>query len=80
MRSGMATKLDKIEDEALETMVSIGLFPSKDEAARAAIIKYASDMGILSPEIIWTRITGHKRRKVTPAQLMKDLETVEDET
>ena len=48
----MATKLDKIEDEALERMVSVGLFPSKDEAARAAIIKYASDLGILTPGII----------------------------
>ena len=58
-------------------MVKVGLFPSKDEAVRAAIIKYATDLGIFSPEMLWGRILRHKRRKVTPDQLKKDLEAIE---
>ena len=49
MKAETAIKLEKAEEEALEKMVRVGLFPSKDEAARAAIIKYASDIGVLKP-------------------------------
>jgi Arc/MetJ family transcription regulator len=71
-------KLEKAEEDVLGKMVEVGLFHSRDEAARAAIIKYASDLGILSPEILWRKISRHKRRKVTPQQLMKDLEIIEE--
>ncbi len=80
MKTGTAIKLDKAEEAALEKMVKVGLSPSKDEAARAAIIKYASDMGIFSPQMLWSKITGYKRRKVTPEQLKKDIEAIENET
>lgn len=76
----MAIKLERVERDALERMVKVGLFPSRDEAARAAIIKYAADLGLMSPELLWHKITTHKRRKVTPSQLMKDIEAVGNET
>ena len=79
MKAGTAIKLEKAEEEALERLVKTGLFLSKDEAARAAIIKYASDMGILRPRILWQKVSGRKRRKVSPGQLMKDLDTIENE-
>ena len=79
MKSGTAIKLERVEEDALEKMVKTGLFQNKDEAARAAIIKYASDLGILSPEMLWNKIIKHKRRNVTPAQLIKDLEAIENE-
>ncbi len=61
-------------------MVEKGLFANKDEAARAAIIKYASDLGILSPAMMWNKIRKHKKRKkVTPEQLKTDMEALEDE-
>jgi Arc/MetJ-type ribon-helix-helix transcriptional regulator len=78
MRS-TAIKLERAEEDALERMVRVGLFTSKDEAARAAILKYASDLGLMSPEMLWQKITRHKRRKVTPAQLMRDIEAVSNE-
>jgi len=80
MKTDMAIKLEKAEEDVLEKMVRVGLFPSKDEAARAAIIKYASDLGIFSPEMLWNKIGKFKRRKVTPKQLIKDLEEIENET
>lgn len=72
-------KLEKAEDEALGQMVKVGLFLTKDEAARTAIVKYASDLGILNPAMLWKKISEHERRKVGPEQLKKDLETLEDE-
>lgn len=79
MKTGAAVKLKRVEEDALEKMVRAGLFPNKDEAARAAIIKYASDLGIFSPEMLWNRIGKYKRRKVTPKQLMRDIEVIENE-
>ncbi|HLA49923.1 MAG TPA: hypothetical protein VJ000_01880 [Thermodesulfovibrionia bacterium] len=77
--AGAAVKLEKAEEEALEKMVKIGLFANKDEAARAAIVKYASDLGILNPAMLWDKIIKYKRRKVTPEQLKRDLEALENE-
>jgi hypothetical protein len=74
-----AITIEKVAEEALEKMVRRGLFPSKDEAARAAIIKYASDLGLLSPAILWGKISRHKKRRVTPSQLIKDIEAVGNE-
>ncbi len=72
--------LGKAEEEALDNMVEVGLFISRDEDARAAILKYAMDMVVLSRQAIWQEMEKIKRRKVTPAQLAKDLETLEDES
>lgn len=79
MKASTAIKLEKGEEEVLEKMVKAGLFQSRDEAVRAAVIKYASDLGLFSPGMLWDRIVRHKRRKVTPEQLEKDLEAIEDE-
>ncbi len=74
-----AIKIEQAQEDMLERMVELGLFNTKDEAARAAIIKYASDLGLISPEMLWNKISKHKRRKVTPSKLMKDIEAVENE-
>ena len=72
--------LGKVEQEALDHLVEAGIFPSRDEAARAAIFKYAMDIGILNRKAIWQEMETAKRRKITPKQLAKDLETLEDES
>lgn len=71
--------LEKAEEKVLDYLVEAGLFASRDEAARAAILKYAMDMGVLSRETIWQEMKKTEKRKVTPEQLAKDLETLEDE-
>ena len=70
----------KAEEEALEQLVGMGLFMNHDEAARAAILKYAMDIGVLDRGGIWKKLEGIRKRRVTPAQLKKDLESLEDET
>jgi Arc/MetJ-type ribon-helix-helix transcriptional regulator len=71
--------LEKAEEEALDHLVKVGLFTNRDEAARAAILKYAMDIGVLNRQVLWREMENVKRRKVTPDQLAKDLETLEDE-
>lgn len=72
--------LEKAEERALNNLVKAGLFASRDEAARTAIVKYAMDIGVLSRQGIWQEMEKIEKRKVTPEQLGKDLETLEDET
>ncbi len=72
--------LEKVEQEALDHLVKAGIFLSRDEAARAAILKYAMDIGVLNRKSIWQEMETVKRRKITPKQLDKDLETLEDES
>ncbi len=71
--------LEKAEEEALDHLVKMGLFTNRDEAARAAILKYAMDIGVLNRQVLWRGMENVKRREVTPDQLAKDLETLEDE-
>ena len=76
------TKLftERVADEAIESMVKVGIFASKQEAVRAAILKYAMDVGALSREDVWRRIKVYKPRGVDPEQLKNDLESIENET
>ena len=72
-------KLEKTEEEALDYLVKVGLFSNRDEAARAAILKYAMDIGVLDRRALWQKMGEVKRRKVTPDRLVMDLETLEGE-
>ena len=73
----LTLKFRGLEAELLEEMVRLGLFNSKSEAIRAAIMKYAVDSGLLSREDLWKRIKAHKRRIVSQEQLEKDLQRLE---
>jgi len=80
MMEKVKLNLEKAEQEALDHLIEAGLFPSREEAARAAILKYAMDIGVLNRKAIWQEVETAKRRKITPKQLEKDLETLEDES
>ena len=73
----LTLKFRGLEAELLEEMVKLGLFNSKSEAIRAAIMKYAVDSGLLSREDLWKRVKAYKRRKVSPDELKKDLQSFE---
>jgi len=73
----LTLKFRGLEAELLEEMVRLGLFNSKSEAIRAAIMKYAVDSGLLSREDLWKRIKVQKRRRVSPGQLEKELQRLE---
>jgi len=73
----LTLKFRGLEAELLEEMVRLGLFNSKSEAIRAAVMKYAIDSGLLSREELWKRIRAHKRRGVSPEKLEKELQRLE---
>ena len=76
----LTLKFRGLEAELLEEMVRLGLFNSKSEAIRAAVVKYAVDSGLLSREYIWKRIKAHKKRGVGPEQLEKELQSLEQQS
>jgi len=57
----LTLKFRGLEAEILEEMVRLGLFNSKSQAIRAALMKYAIDSGLLSKEDLWKRIKAHKK-------------------
>lgn len=79
MESTLTLTFKGIEAEILNKMVSLGLFNTKSEAIRSALIKYAIDLGLLERKNIWAKIEEYPRRKITPEQLVKDLEMLENE-
>lgn len=74
----LTVKFRGLEAELLEEMVRLGLFNSKSEAIRAAIMKFAVDSGLLSREDLWKRVKVHKSRDVSPDELEKDLQRLEE--
>jgi len=75
----LTLKFRGLEAALLEDMVRLGLFNSKSEAIRAAVVKYAVDSGLLNREDLWKRIKSHRRRGVSPEQLEKDLQRLEQQ-
>lgn len=75
----LTLKFRGLEAELLDEMIRLGLFNSKSEAIRAAIAKYAVDMGLLGRRELWSRVERHSRRKVSPEKLGEDLDSIEAE-
>ncbi|MEM3010749.1 MAG: ribbon-helix-helix protein, CopG family [Candidatus Bathyarchaeia archaeon] len=73
----LTLKFKGLEAELLEEMVRLGLFNSKSEAIRAALMKYAVDSGLLSRKDLWKLVRAHKRRKTSPDELERDLQSLE---
>ncbi len=75
----LTLKFRGIEAKLLEELVKRGFFSTKSEAIRAALIDYFLKLGLLTREQQWKEIQSLPRRKVSPEQLAKDLEKIEDE-
>ena len=75
----LTLKFKGIEARLLKQMVDLGLFNSKSEAIRSALIKYAIDLNLLDKKIIWQEIQANKKRKVSPEQLSIDIQSIRDE-
>ena len=73
----LTLKFRGLEADLLNEMVRLGLFNSKSEAIRAALVKYAVDIGLLSRRGLWSRVERHPRRGVSPEELAEDLSSIE---
>ena len=80
METTLTLKFRGVEARLLEEMISSGLFNTKSEAIRSALVKFGMDLGLLERRKLWAQIDSVKKRKVTPERLKKDIERIEDET
>jgi len=78
MESSLTIKFRGAEAELLDRLVRSGLFATKSEAIRAALVKYGADLGLLRAKDLWTAIDTTPRRRVPAAQLRKDVRKAED--
>ena len=78
MESSLTLRFRGAEAELLDRLVRSGLFATKSEAIRAALVKYGADLGLLRARDIWTAIESRPRRRVGLAQLRKDVRKSED--
>ncbi len=76
----LTLKFKGIEASLLKQMVELGLFNTKSEAIRSALIKYAIDLNLLDRKTIWREIQAHKKRRVSPEQLAMDIQSIRNET
>ncbi len=79
MATTLTLKFRGIEDKALNDMVKAGLFNSKSEAIRAALVKYGTDIGLINRENLWKEIRKYPRRDISKHALAKNLEELENE-
>lgn len=79
METTLTLKFRGVEAALLDEMISSGLFNTKSEAIRSAIVKFGLDLGLLKRKKLWAQIRKHPSRKVSASRLRKDLERIEDE-
>ncbi len=79
METNLTLKFKGMEAEVLDEMIKKGLFNTKSEAIRSALIHYSLELGLLGRAKLWNEIQKFPKRKVSPEQLAKDLEQLENE-
>jgi len=78
MESSLTIKFRGAEAALLDRLVRSGLFATKSEAIRAALVKYGADLGLLRAKDLWTAIVASPKRRVSAAQLRKNVKKAED--
>jgi Arc/MetJ-type ribon-helix-helix transcriptional regulator len=78
MESSLTLKFRGVEAELLERMVRSGLFATKSEAVRAALVKYGTDLGLLRARDVWAAVATRPRRRVSMERLREQVRKAED--
>jgi len=78
MESALTVKFRGAEAELLDRLVRSGLFATKSEALRAALVRYGADLGLLRAQDLWAAIDARPRRRVATATLRKQVRKAED--
>jgi len=78
MESSLTIKFRGAEADLLDRLVRSGLFATKSEAVRAALVKYGADLGLLRAKDLWVALRAQPRRRVPAARLRKDVRNAED--
>lgn len=75
----LTLKFRGIEADVLDKMINSGLFNTKSEAIRSALVHYSLELGLIGKEKLWTQIQKFPKRKVEAKNLQKELEELENE-
>ncbi len=78
MESSLTVKFRGAEAKLLDRLVRSGLFATKSEALRAALVKYGADLGLLRARDLWASIDAHPRRRVSSGRLREQVRKAED--
>ena len=75
----LTLKFRGMESDILNNMVDTGLFNTKSEAIRSALVHYSLELGFFDKKKLWDEIKKIPRRKVSPQQLAIDIKKIKDE-
>lgn len=75
----LTVKFKGIENDILDGMVESGLFATKTEALRSALVKYAVDTGMFERKKLWEKIKKTPTKKVNAKQLEKEIKEIKNE-
>ena len=78
MESSLTLRFRGVEAELLERMVRSGLFATKSEAIRAALVKYGTDLGLLRAQDAWAAIETRPKRAISRERLREEVKKAED--
>ena len=78
MESSLTIKFRGAEAELLDRLVRSGLFATKSEAVRAALVNYGADLGLLRARDLWRAIDTRARRRVSTSKLREQVRKAED--
>ena len=78
METTLTLKFRGVEAKLLDTMVKSGLFNSKSEAIRAALVNYSMQSGFLDKKEIWKDMEKRHRRKVIDSVLRENIAKVKN--
>ena len=78
MESSLTIKFRGAEAELLDRLVRSGLFATKSEAVRAALVNYGADLGLLRARDLLRAIDTRARRRVSMPKLREQVRKAED--
>jgi len=79
MESTLTIKFRGAEAELLDRLVRSGLYATKSEAIRAALVHHSTDLGLLRARDLWAAINRTPRRRVTDERLRADIRKAKDD-
>ena len=76
----LTLKFRGVESEMLEKIVNSGIFNTKSEAIRAAIVHYSLELGLVNKVGMWKEIQKYPKKKISEQELIKKIHRVKEAT
>ncbi len=76
----LTLKFRGVESEILDKIVDAGIFNTKSEAIRAALVHYSLELGILDKKEMWRKLQDYPKKAVTDVELEKRMHKIKEAT